>query len=218
MVNIQIWGAMGSTCTDRGLFTAAELGVPVEFHAVDTAAGESKTEEWLNKRQPFGKVPAAEVDGLAFYESRAICRVIARSTPAGEQLFPSSDLKKVAVFEQWASLELGTITPILEKVVMERVFKPLYRKVPGDEAAAKQAVQDGQRAFEVLDKQLSTNEYVTGDFSLIDVYLTTYFSLFVNTPEGKQTIEQYPNIAAWWKRISGRPSWQKVVADRPSRK
>jgi len=122
------------------------------------------------------------------------------------------------VFEQWASLEVSTITPILEKVVMERVFKPLFRKVPGDEAVAKQAVQDGQRAFEVLDKQLSTNEYVTGaEYSLIDVYMTTYFAHFVNTPEGKQTLEHYPNIAAWWKRISNRPAWQKVVADRPAR-
>jgi len=76
MVNIQLWGAMGSTCTDRGLLTAAELGVPVDFHPVDTSTGAHKTEEWLTKHQPFGKVPAADVDGLSFYESRAICRVI----------------------------------------------------------------------------------------------------------------------------------------------
>ena len=169
---------------------------------------------WL-VAQPFGKVPAAEVDGQSFYESRAICRVIARSTPAGEQLFPSSDLKRVAVFEQWASLELGTLTPVLEKVVAERVFKPIFRKVPGDEAVAKKAVEDGQAGFQVLDKQLSSNQFVTGpDFSLIDIYLTTYFAHFVNTEEGKQTLQQFPNIASWWQRISGRPAWQKVVADR----
>ena len=213
MVNIEVWGARGSTCTDRGLFTAAELGVPVDFHAVDVKTGQHKSEEFL-KRQPFGKVPAAEVDGTQFYESRAIARVIARSTPAGEAIFPSSDLKRVALFEQWASLEVGTITPILEKVVMERVFKPLFRGVPGDEAAAKKSVEDGQQAFAVLDKQLASNEYVIGDFSLIDIYLATYFAHFVNTPEGKETLEKYTNIAAWTKRLLARPAWQKVVAER----
>ena len=158
-------------------------------------------------------MPAAEIDGLAFYESRAIARVIARSTPAGEQLYPSSDLKKVAVFEQWASLESGTITPVVEKVVVERVFSKFYGRT-ADEAVVKKAMEDGQKAFEVLDKQLSSNEWVTGEFSLVDIFLSTYFAMFVNTPEGKQTMEQYPHIAAWQQRVSSRPAWQKVVADR----
>ena len=164
--------------------------------------------------QPFGKVPAAELDGQSFYESRAICRVIARSTPAGERLYPSSDIKRVALFEQWASLESGTITPILEKVVAERVFKPMYHQQPADEAVTKKAIEDGHHAFQVLDKQLSTGEYVAGEFTLVDIFLSTYFAYFSNTPEGKQVLEQYPNIAAWWTRLSGRPAWQKIVADR----
>lgn len=98
--------------------------------------------------------------------------------------------------------------------MLERVFKPVFRGVPGDEAAAKKAHEDGAFAFQVLDKQLASNEYVTGQFSLVDIYLTTYFAHFANTPEGKQTFEQCPNIAAWWQRISSRPAWQKVVADR----
>ena len=119
----------------------------------------------------------------------------------------------MAVFEQWASLEYGSIIPIFETVVNERVFKPRFGMV-GDEAVAKKAMEDGQTAFRVLDKQLSANQYVTGDFSLIDIYLTTYFANFVTTLEGKQTLEQYPNIAAWWQRLSVRPAWQKVEADR----
>ena len=211
MVNIQLWGAKGTTCTERDLFAAAELGVPVDFHAVDMKARQQKSEDHL-KRQPFGKVPAAEVDGQSFYESRAIARVIARSSPSGEKLYPSSDLKRLALFEQWASLESGTITPILEKVVAERVFKPMFH-MAGDETIAKQAVEDGQQAFQVLDKQLSTNEYVIGEFSLIDVFLCAYTSHFANTIEGKETFEKYPNMAAWWQRLSVRPAWQKVVAD-----
>ena len=211
MAHIQLYGARSATCTQRDLFAAAELGVPIDFHNIDVKARQHKTDEHL-RRQPFGKVPAAEVDGLSFYESRAIARVIARSTPAGEMLYPSADIKRVAVFEQWASLEMGTITPVLEKIARERVFKPMHG-VAGDEAIAKQAFEEGQTVFQVLDKQLSTNEYVIGDFSLIDVFLCSIFSHFSNTPEGQQTLEKYPNIAAWWQRLSARPAWQKVVAD-----
>ena len=212
MVNVELWGMRGSTCTDRDLFTANELNVPIDFHPIDGSKQEQKSEEHL-RRQPFGKVPAAEVDGQPMYESRAIARAVARSTPAGEQLFPSSDLKKVAVFEQWASLEQGTITPVVEKVVGERVFSK-YHGRSADEAVVKKAMEDGQKAFEVLDKQLSSNEWVTGEFSLVDIFLSTYFALFVHLPEGKQAMEQYPHIAAWQQRVSSRPAWQKVVADR----
>ena len=48
--NLQIWGARGSTCTDRALFTAAELGVPVDFHSVDFSKGAHKSPEHM-KRQ-----------------------------------------------------------------------------------------------------------------------------------------------------------------------
>ncbi len=212
MPDIQLWGAKRATCTDRVLFIAAELGLPLTLHPIDLHKGQQKSADYI-QRQPFGKIPAVEIDGLSFYESRAIARVLARSSPAGEQLFPSSDIKRVAVFEQWASLEVGTTTPILEKVVMERVFKQWFGKV-GDEAVVKRAMEDGQTAFQVLAKQLSSNEYVTGDFSLVDVCLCTYFAEFATTAEGKQTLEQYPNIAAWWQRLSSRPAWQNVVAER----
>ena len=215
MAHIQIWGCRGFASTDRALFTAAELGVPVDFHPIDWTVGQHKKEDYLKQRHPFGKVPAAEVDGLSFYESRAICCVIARSTPAGERLFPMTDLKRVAMFEQWASLELGCITPILEKIVAERIFKPVYHNTPTDAAVAKRALEDGQAGFRVMDTQLSGQQYVTGqEFSLIDIYLSTYFNFFVGTEEGKQTLQQWPHIAAWWQRIAGRPAWLKMLADR----
>ena len=212
MVHFELWGLKGATCADRPLFTAAELGVPVDFHTVDITAGQQKTADYL-LRQPFGKIPAAELDGHALFESRAIARVLARATPGGEQLFPSTDIQRVAMFEQWASLESGTISPILEKVVGEKLFKPMFG-MSTDEKAAKDAMDGGQTAFRILDTQLSDKQYVIGDFSLIDVFLSTNFGYFAKLPEGKQTFEQYPNIGAWWQRVASRPAWQKVVTER----
>ena len=39
--------------------------------------------------------------------------------------------------------------------------------------------------------------------------LVQYFALALYTPE-KSLLESRPNIAAWWKRVSERPSWAKV--------
>ena len=211
MSSFQLWGVRYSTCTQRALFTAAELGVPVDFHSVDLSTGAHKSAEYM-KRQPFGKIPAAELNGFQFYESRAIGRALARSTPTGEAIYPSGDLKRVALFEQWASLEAGTLTAPLEKVVTERVFKQMYKE-PADEALVRKAMEGGQLGFQVWDAQLASAQYVAGEFSLVDIFLAPYFNYFVGTPEGKQTLEQYSNIAAWWQRLSGRPAWQKIVAE-----
>ena len=211
MVGITLWGVKGSTCTDRALFTSHELAVPIDFRPINMMTGEHKGPEHL-ARQPFGKVPAAEVDGQPFYESRAISRVIARSTSGGEQLFPSSDLKRIAVFEQWSSLEHATITPVLEKVVNERLFKKM-RGQEADEDVVRKAIEEGQVGFQVLDKQLSTHDFITGEFSLVDIHMATYVNRFAVLPEGKETLSKYPNIAAWWQRVSSRPAWQKVLSE-----
>jgi len=158
--------------------------------------------------------PAAEVQGIPLYESRAIARTLARSTPAGEKLFPSQDLARVAAFEQWAALEMGTITPIFEKVVVQRIFGPNFYNRPTDEEVTKKAIEDGTTAFKVWDSQLTANEYTAGnEFTLVDIFLSTYFSYFTETPEGKQVLSQYSGIAQWWQRVSSRPTWQKVKSE-----
>ena len=59
-------------------------------------------------------------------------------------------------------------------------------------------------------QHLSTNQFLAGNtFSLADVYYMPYFALTLVTPEAS-LLTSRPNIGAWWKRVSERPSWTKT--------
>ena len=61
----------------RVLVTILEKDLPYEHILVDIAKGDQKSEAY-KKLQPFGKVPALEDDGFLIFESRAICKYLAR--------------------------------------------------------------------------------------------------------------------------------------------
>lgn len=61
----------------RVLVTILEKDLPYEHILIDIAKGDQKSEAY-KKLQPFGKVPALEDDGFLIFESRAICKYLAR--------------------------------------------------------------------------------------------------------------------------------------------
>jgi len=209
-MSFQIYGNKHSTCTQRILFTIAECNAAsdVVFNKVDFATGQHKSPEHL-ARQPFGKVPAAEFEGVPFFESRAICRLIAEKHHS--PLLPSA-LKQKAVFEQWASLENNTLAPQLDPIMMEAVFKGM-RGMATDEEALKKYREAITKTLEVFNDQLGKVDYIAGDFSLVDVYQAPNFQHLQSKEVGKEIFASYPNIAAWWKRVSARPGWQKVLEE-----
>ena len=61
----------------RVLVTILEKDLPYEHILIDIAKGDQKSEAY-KKLQPFGKVPALDDDGFVIFESRAICKYLAR--------------------------------------------------------------------------------------------------------------------------------------------
>lgn len=72
---LKLYGSAMST--SRVLVTILEKELPYELVLVDIAKGDQKTEDY-KKLQPFGKVPVLDDDGFIMFESRAICKYIAR--------------------------------------------------------------------------------------------------------------------------------------------
>lgn len=72
---LKLYGSAMSTA--RVLVTILEKELPYEHVVVDIAKGDQKSEAY-KKLQPFGKVPVFEDDGFFMFESRAICRYLAR--------------------------------------------------------------------------------------------------------------------------------------------
>ena len=85
--------------------------------------------------------------------------------------------------------------------------------VPADEQKAKDAYKNWQPHLAILDQHLQANDYLAGQLTLVDLFLAPEWGNLVTTVEGKDLLQRYTNIAAWWSRMSSRPSWQTIQSN-----
>lgn len=199
---MKIFGHPMSTCTRKVLMTLAETGTPYELTVVDFAKGEHKQQPHLG-RQPFGQVPALDDEGFALYESRAMCRYI--NEQAKGALMPG-DARGRAEAEQWMSIETSNFSGAMMKFIYQYVFQR-----PQTEDTMKAATASLETALGVMEQQLTAHPFLAGNsFSLADVCFMPYLEYGMTTP-AKDLIGKYPHVAAWWAKISERPTWKKVA-------
>jgi glutathione S-transferase len=205
---MKLYGHPMSTCTRKVLTTLAEKGQEAQFVLVDLMKGEHKQPAHL-ARQPFGVIPALEDDGNMLYESRAIMRYLDRKLP-GTSLTPT-DPRAYGLMEQYISVEQSYFSPAAMKVIMERLFKPHMGGGATDEARVAEGLQGVDKVFGIIDPVLGKQQHLAGDsFSLAEVSWMPYMEFFVASG-GADVMNKHKNVAAWWNRISSRPSWKKAT-------
>jgi glutathione S-transferase len=205
---MKLYGSKYSTCTRKVLATLAEKGAEAEFVPIDLGKGEQKSPEHL-ARQPFGKVPAIDDDGLQLFESRAIIRYLDEKLP-GPKLTPA-DAQGRARMNQWISIESEYFSPVAMKLVHQLLFNPRFGR-PTDQAVVDKARADIVRPLDVLAQRLEAQPFLAGDaFSLADITFMPYFEYLAAAKE-TLLIGQRKPVAAWWEKIAARPSWKKVLS------
>ncbi|HSN97886.1 MAG TPA: glutathione S-transferase N-terminal domain-containing protein [Candidatus Nanopelagicales bacterium] len=204
---MKVYGHPMSTCTRKVLTTLAEKGVEAEFQLVDIMKGEQKVPSFL-AMQPFGVIPVIDDGGFVLYESRAICRYLDAKLP-GTSLTPS-DPKDRAMMEQWLSIEQSYFSPQAMKIVMNMMFAPMMGKEP-DMAVVEAARTETGKVLDVAGRTLEKQEYLApGGFSIADISWMPYVVYLFGAKAG-DLITSRPAVAAWWERVSSRPSWKKVA-------
>lgn len=100
-MTVKLYAFKASTCSQRVITVLNEKNIDYELITIQLMKGEQKTPEFIAK-QPFGKIPVLEDDGFLVFESRAICKYLAKKYAGqGTKLIPDeSDLKAYALFEQ----------------------------------------------------------------------------------------------------------------------
>jgi len=191
-----------STCTRKVLMTLGETETPYELKLVDFAKGEHKQEAHL-ARQPFGQIPTIEDGAFTLFESRAICRYLAQK--AGSPLVPA-DLQGRARMDQWLSVEQSNFSGHAMKFIYHHTFK-----LPQEEAVLAAAGTALDVACNALSKPLATQPYLVGDqLTIADIGYLPYLEYVMASP-ASEVIAKHPHVAAWWTRISERPTWRKVA-------
>ena len=208
---LTIHGHPWSINTRKVLTTLAEKGHEARLALVMIPKGEHKQPPYL-ALHPFGKVPALDHDGFVLYETRAINAYLDDLLP-GPPLRPS-DRRAAARVDQWTNAADAYFIPHAAPLIVESMFR---RYLGGEQnQAAIAAGRAGiQAPLDVLDRWLADHDYLAGaSFTLADIHWMPYLEYLARIGEGEH-VARRPHVDAWWRRISARPSWERVARQGP---
>ncbi|KAH8113202.1 glutathione S-transferase [Phellopilus nigrolimitatus] len=209
---VKFYGDKAVSGTQHVLVVAKELGVPYTIVHVDMNAGAHKTAEYIATKHPFGQTPVLEdEDGFKVYEARAIGRYLAAKA-GDERLLPRTNVKKLALFEQAASVEQHDFHPLVLGIALERYYKPRWGQATDEKRLAEleAALVEKLKVYEVI---LGKSKYLAGDeLTLADLFHLP-FGTQLTEQLGFQGLKATPNVARWWADISSRASWKAVLAE-----
>lgn len=133
-----------------------------EIHTVNLGEGDQRKPDFL-KISPNGRIPAivdTDNDNLSIFESGAIMLYLAEKSG---KLIPS-DIKGRAKVIEWLMFQMGGIGPMMGQAnVFSRYFPEKIQP------AIDRYQNESRRLFEVLDMQLSKNEWLAGEYSIADI-------------------------------------------------
>ncbi|KUJ16034.1 glutathione S-transferase [Mollisia scopiformis] len=205
-----LYGARGSTNTDRVRLTLAEGGfTDYEIVTLNLQKGEQKSEEH-KKRHPWGKVPAiTTAEGFTLCESRVICKYLA--TKYGFSLLPpASEVEAAALFDQAQTAEMLYFAEPAGRIAFEKFVKRLMGLPPND-AVVIEALRSIEIFFDIAERHLQQKDYMAGnDFTLVDIYYIPLIQRLFAC--GYKEVISREAVKAWWDRCLNRPAIQKLMA------
>ena len=174
-----------------------ELALPYRVHAIDIGKEQQFAAEFLAV-SPNNKIPAiVDTDnGQRLMESGAILIYLAEKTgrllPTGQQRYDVM---------QWLMWQMGGFGPMLGQT---HYFA--HYNAGKSEFATARFVAETQRLYAVLDRQLATNQYVTGDYSIADIAIWPWAS---RHEWQRVALQDFAHVLRWYREVGARPAVQR---------
>ena len=189
----------------RVRLTAAVLGLQLEEQTLDLAKGEQKKPEYL-ALNTNGAVPTLVDGDFVLTESRAIMQYLASKKPEAG-LLPRDEQAR-ADMTRWQFWDSSHFSPQLGTLAFQRVLKPMMGIGEPDAGKVEEALTNFRRFAAVLNKRLDGKQYVVGDsMTLADLTLA---SSLMYAQQAEVPLAEFPNIQAWFSRISDMDAWKKT--------
>jgi glutathione S-transferase len=185
---------------------AAHLGMPLELELVDLTKGGSRTPEFL-ALNPTGRTPVLIDGAFKLWEANAIMQYMA--SQKANSLWPN-DARTRADIMRWQSFTIAHwLADAWIPVLSERFIKKALNLGPIDEARVAKGVAAFAKEAAVLDAHLSKHNYLVDD-TLTIADFTVAAPLFY-AKQAELPLGQYPQLCAWFDRVSALPCWQQTA-------
>ena len=191
MIDLYTW----STPNGRKISIALEeMGLPYEVHPVNIGKDEQFAPAFV-KISPNNKIPAI-VDrdaGQSVFESGAILMYL--GDKAGK-LYPSEAKARIRIHE-WLMWQMSAVGPFLGRA--HYFLKYNEGKAPFAEAWFE---AEASRLYGVLDRLLKDQEFMCGDYSIVDIATFPWIARF---EWQRIDLKAYPNVQRWYRSLAARP-------------
>lgn len=176
-----------------------EAGLPYRLVPVNINAGEQFRPDFL-RISPNNRMPAIvdhEPPGggapISVFESGAILQYLAEKTG---RFLPKDPRGKYEVL-QWVNWQMGGLGPNCGQNHHFSAYAP--EKIP---YAIDRFVNETNRLYGVLNRQLEERDYIAGDYSIADMMCWPWI---VPHERQGQRLEDFPHLKRWFETMKARP-------------
>jgi len=195
--DISLFGTVLSGHTHRVELLLHMLGLPYRF--VDSPAAVRESPEFRRALNPFGQIPVLKDGDLVLADSNAILVYLAKKYGQRTQWLPEDPIGAARV-QRWLSIAAGEVKygPGTARLIT------LWQR-PGDPVLTRAIAEDLLR---FMDAHLKGRLHLAADHATI-ADLACY-SYVAHAPEGRISLEPYPEIRAWIARVEALPSFKPM--------
>lgn len=196
------YGTLRSTNGSKVKVVLEEKGLLYHVETVSPGAVWKKQPEIL-ANHPLGKVPWIDDDGLVLYDSTVINEYL-NEKRANNPLLPATPGQRAVA----RALENYGDEGVLSKF-LPMIWMPWWSPEDQRDAQAMERGRQGLReeVFPFLQRTLSGQDYLCGDFSLADVPMMTV--AMVLEVDGMDT-SSFPEVADYLQRLRQRDSYEAI--------
>jgi len=177
-----------------------EMGLPYTLRPLALSKLEQK-EEWYLKINPNGRIPAIidhDNGDFAVFESGAILIYLAEKSG---KLLPTEPKARSRVL-QWLMFQMGGVGPMMGQANV--FFRYAPEKIP---YAIERYQREVRRLFEVMERQLSNNEYIAGpEYSIADIALWSWIAGY---GWSGVSVDGLTQMKRWMDLVGARPAAQR---------
>ncbi len=166
------------------------------------------------RRNPAGKVPVLQIDGLTLTESSAVCAYLDEVYP-NPQLIPGDPREAFEVRRLEAWFDDSFHREVTLMILGERVLKKVTGGGYPDSRNVKAGVQRIKVHLDEMARLLDQRRWLAGDvMTLADFAAASHLSVLDYTSDVDWN--RHAAVKDWYAKIKSRPAFRSVLADQVS--